>query len=99
MGGKLGSSEMLTLGDLLSLGQLHMFESPASFHKLHRELRIQDVQLASMSQSSLGSKEQKSIHAGAEQGFDVLTPSSRGSRAQWSLLGRRTLPRTQAPTF
>lgn len=53
----------------------------------------------SMSQSSLGSKEQKSIHTGAEQGFDVPTPSSHGNRAQWSRLGRRKLPRTQAPTF
>lgn len=46
-----------------------MFDSPASFHKPKRELRIPELQLASMSQVSPGGRKQKSIHAGSEYSF------------------------------
>ena len=75
------------------------FESTASFHNLDGELRIQEIQLAGMSQSSSGIEKQESIHAGSEQGFGALTRASRENPAQRGPLGSRKLPRTETPSF
>ena len=75
------------------------FESTASFHNLDGELRIQEIQLGGMSQSSSGIEKHESIHAGSEQCFGALTRASYENPAQPGLLGSRKLPRTETPSF
>lgn len=82
-----------SLGDLSSLGQLRLFENPASFHNLNQEQQIQELQLVSMSQSSFGSEEQKSISAGSGQAFGVPSQSFPEHRARGTTQGGASCPR------